>query len=437
MSRARNLCKGIGIYAIAIALSGCSCNVQMLDAVKNSESHTVPAPTACTPGEFCEEPSTLKMAGQGYGLPSLLGYQAHGDIFLVGGTPIINQLLVKAGESDIGMIGFSPDGEWFAYYVGSISKGNSYKLHLISASGDEITTIPERKSVSTQDNSLAGSWGEAHWITSEYIGVKVFDPDAIHTNKMVFGILNVFSGKWNEIVLKNLPDHDPTPHYPGTWAFSSDFKRVLYVSLQRQDDGSADVSLVLWDIDNQVELWRDAQFFDSSFAFGYQDAAWSPDGAMLAFGGAEHLGDPAVRQLDQQGVYLLDRDGARLRLITNFLPTYETFTSYGFSWSLDGRYLAFMVLGRVSSDKEVTDRLYLYDTVTTQVMLLCQRQVASGRWHDGPVWSPDGRYLAYADSKLAPPDGEMRLLRVIDLCTGETLILAEDISFIGGWSNGW
>jgi hypothetical protein len=437
MSRARNLCKGIGICALAIALSGCSCGTETLDAVKNSDSHTAPAPTACIPGEFCEEPRTLEMTDQGYGLPGLLGYQSRGDIHLIGGTPVSNQLLVEAGESDVGLIGFSPNGEWFAYYTGSVATGGQYELHLVPRDGEEVVTIPEREAVAMQANSLAGSWGEARWITNQYIRVKVFDPDAIHTNKMVFGILNAFDGEWNDDVLRSLPGHDPTPHYPGTWAFSPDFERVFLVSAQPQSDSSALVSLVLWDSDSDVELWRDDRFSGSSFASGYNDAAWSPDGAVLAFGGAENLEDSATRQLDQQGVYLLHRDGAQLSLVTDFLSTYETFTSYGFSWSQDGRYLAFMVLGQVSSETQVTDRLYVYDAVTVRIIPLCQRQVASGRWHDGPIWSPDGRYLAYADSTQAPSDDEMKQLRVVDLCNGDVVILAEDISFIGGWSASW
>jgi WD40 repeat protein len=371
--------------------------------------------------------------GPGYGLPGLLVYSTYRGIHFVGGTPLIDRLLVASSVGpNVSAVGFSPDGKWFAYYTGFAYEGYPYKLHLISASGEEIVTVPEYEIVPVQKGSHAGRW-YVRWITNEYVMVGTFYPETIYDNEWVVGILNAFTGEWNDLAPGDLPNHNPTPHYPGTWAFSPNLKRVFSVSRQRQDDRTSVIWLVLWDVENQTRLWRDDRFYSSGFAYGNQnDAAWSADGSVLAFGGAE-TPKPTVRQLEQQGIYLLDQDGTQLRLVTNFSSSYETFSTYGLNWSPNGRYLAFMLLGRTAPEAEVTDHIYLYDLVSDRVIHLCQRQTSAGFLADSPVWSPDGRYLAYIDWKDSPQ--EVRLARVIDIYSGEVVTVAEDIGLLGGW--GW
>jgi len=420
-----------------LVLSGCKGAARPPEGASKSSSQTTLTPTDDLFPKACSNSQESISPDSDYGLPGTLAYTRRGDIRLLGGTPLVDRLLVDTDGLDIGMVGFSPDGKWFAYYTGSADKGHLYKLHLVSASGEEIVTVPEYEIVPIQAGSFAGTWGGINWITDDYIKVGAFKPEAVHTNRYVFSILDAFTGKWHHSVLERLPAHDPDPHYPGTWAFSPDFKRVLSVSRQKQDDGTSIISLVLQDIENQVELWRDNRFYDSRFAFGTsREAAWSADGSVLAFGGAEVPESLSLHQLDQQGVYVLDREGVQLRLITNFSASYKTFYSYSLSWSPSGRYLAFWVRGSVTSEMEQTDDLYLYDAKNDCVIRLCRFQVTSSFWHDNPpIWSPDSRYLAYVDQQVFPR--ETRLLKVIDIYTGEVVSLAEDISSLGGWSGVW
>lgn len=397
-------------------------------------SQVLPTLTANVAVTACREWNKMVTPGPGYGLPGSLAYTSNG-IHLIGGTPLADRSLLTTNQADVGMVGFSPDGKWFAYYVGSAYKGRPYKLHLISMRGEEIVTVPEYEIVPVQAEGYAGGWGNVYWITNEYMRVEVYDPAATYSNKVTVGILNAFTGEWNETLLESLSNRNTRRYHIGALAFGPGLKRILYVARYENDAGFTVPTLMLWDLENQMELWRDDRLYGSSFTYGGGDMAWSPDGSVIAFVGPEAPELSGRQYLDQQGVYILDRDGVQLQLITRFLSHYNFFFSYGLNWSPDGRYLAFILLGRTAPGVEATDRIYLYDSVTDQITYLCQRQQTTAFLGDAPVWSPDSRYLAYIDWKDSPQ--EVRLAKVIDIYTGEVVTVAEHIGRLGGWSGVW
>jgi hypothetical protein len=133
--------------------------------------------------------------------------------------------------------------------------------YLIAASGEERVTVPEYEIVPVQKGSYAGDW-YVRWITNEYVMVGTFYPGETYDSDWVVGILNAFTGEWNNLTPGDLPNHYPGPHSPGTWAFSPDFERVLAVSRRRHDDDTPTIWtsttwLVLWDLEKRTELWQD------------------------------------------------------------------------------------------------------------------------------------------------------------------------------------
>ena len=260
------------VCLLVIVLSGCKA-VRMPVACKNAEQPATPGP--------------------GYGLPGSVAYIGDGGVRLVGGTPLTDRLLLDIGQigaENFSEIGFSPNGEWFAYVTGNPYEGISQELHLISANRDEIVTVPEYELVPTQVGTDIGNWG-AWWISDRYMGVSARDPIQFYHTRMVIGILDPFTGKWNNALLEALPAYEPGPNYPHSMAFSPDLKRVLTLA-----EGTNTVWLVLFDLENERELWRDDRFYESSFVSGGvgDTVAWSPDGSVVAFGGVE---DPAIKNI--------------------------------------------------------------------------------------------------------------------------------------------
>jgi Tol biopolymer transport system component len=151
----------------------------------------------------------------------------------------------------------------------------------------------------------------------------------------------------------------------------------------------------------------------------------------VAFGGAE---DPTLSgsQLSQQGVYLLDRNGRHLRLVTDFASSYTGFHATRLNWSPDGRYLAFTSLESTNPDAEAKTRLYLYDTTTGRVINLCQFQTET---NTTPLWSPDSRYLAFVDSEVSIFQGS--ILKILDIYSGELVTVADTGCCLYGWSGVW
>ncbi len=116
-----------------------------------------------------------------------------------------------------------------------------------------------------------------------------------------------------------------------------------------------------------------------------ETAAWSPDGAKIAFA-----------RKGERGLFVMNADGSGLRLLSDLRATDPV-------WSPDGSRIAFTAKG------DTDDAIYIVDAdgVTTT-------WIARGGW---PSWSPDGSELVYTDRGVlmvqgADPDADPRPLGV-------------------------
>ncbi len=168
-------------------------------------------------------------------------------------------------------------------------------------------------------------------------------------------------------------------------------------------------------------------------------ARFSPDGRYLAF--------LSGREGKKSQVWLLDRRGGEAVKLTDYKASVSDF-----AWSPDGKRLA-LVVGDVDPDEQADDKaggdkegaaktpkpivihrlqflrdgegflrdlhehLYVFD-----VAAKASTQITSGLFDDeDPVWSPDGRWLAFASNRTADPDAnENSDVFVVEAKAGQT-----------------
>jgi TolB protein len=165
---------------------------------------------------------------------------------------------------------------------------------------------------------------------------------------------------------RGAPEPVRTPaSYTAHLSFSHDGRRLAYV----QQVTTGLLYTVRFDPVREVSLSERKEIFRSSK--GASRPALSPDGKWLAFNSTEN----------QEDLFVVGVDGAGLRQITS-----DGHRNRGPRWSPDGKSLAFF--STRSGDWEIW-------TVQADGSGLRQITNLAGQNVAWPVWSPDGRYLAY------------------------------------------
>lgn len=229
---------------------------------------------------------------------------------------------------------------------------NNYETSIISSDGSIISSFP-----------VDDSWSSINWLTDQQAIFGRIDGSPTSTE-----IVNVLSGERKTIA----PD---LPHffdgYPGeSWGF---WKFVFDPSLSRivykQENTEGLPSLVLWDLENNQEMWR-----LEKPSVHFTKPAWSPDGNRLAVVAMNQLED----NFDRFELFIVNYDGQGAQWI-DMKGYFPEALSARIKWSPDGRYIAIMTAMEQSP-------FLVLDTSTHQVMDYC---ILGGHANDPLLWSPD------------------------------------------------
>jgi Tol biopolymer transport system component len=144
-------------------------------------------------------------------------------------------------------------------------------------------------------------------------------------------------------------------------------------------------------------------------------AVWSPDGARLAF---------RSYQEGNWQLYVMDADGGHIhRLTTNDLLDSVV------SWSPDGRSIAYVSVSPQDSNFDIFTMQAVCDASCDN----SPRRLTNADAPEGdPVWSPDGRWIAYVTQVGSDGDSEIGL---IDAQTGAAHLLTDNSR--DDWSPAW
>lgn len=142
---------------------------------------------------------------------------------------------------------------------------------------------------------------------------------------------------------------------------------------------------------------------------GSESFSWSPDGKLLAVAGRERTASAAWS--DDTNIFVLNADGSGSRCITSQNLAADALPV----WSPDGRTLAYLAMQRPGHEAD-RKRVVLFDTRKGT------RRVLTEAWDRSPselVWSPAGR-MFYA----VAPDSARQQLFALDAVTGSVAKIA-------------
>ena len=186
---------------------------------------------------------------------------------------------------------------------------------------------------------------------------------------------------------------------------SPDGKWVCYALTSvdsAKDRRNTNLWMVSWDGKETMQLTYGTN--------GASSPKWSPDGKYLSFSSS--------REGKKSQIWVMDRRGGEARKLTDLKSG-----SGDYVWSPDGTKLALTIQDQPDTSKTKTakpiviDRyqfkadvqgyllnqrthLYLYDIASGKLDTL-----TSGNYNEGsPVWSPDGKQLAFVSNRTAEPD---------------------------------
>ena len=198
--------------------------------------------------------------------------------------------------------------------------------------------------------------------------------------------------------------------YMGSLSWSHDGSRIVYMAAVDLAERPQRSRLRVIDVASGSEVPL------SEERLGFLPA-WSPDGAKIAFGA--FVGSLDERGKGESEIFVMDGDGGNLRRLSD-----RPGPDLSSTWSSDNRRIVWWGHDAPTDSPSQTPalRIFMAELDTGRVAEL-------GEGSD-PVWSPDGRHIAFVRQR-EPQQGVVQAIPDVDIFvqdveTGETLQLTEN-----------
>lgn len=217
-------------------------------------------------------------------------------------------------------------------------------------------------------------------------------------------------------------------------AFAPDGRSLAYGSVEHEGNEESDAArrlayrnsaLVIADVADDGTV-SDRLSIDVGDGLPPPCPVWSPDGGQVAFGVPRTSPINPETSAEGSDVWLVRLDDGRTTVLADLLAT-------DLEWSPDGDLLAIAsgVDERIPGNVLHDGQIHLYEPSSGVT-----RTLESTLGATSLTWSPDGRRIAYATIPNATDDSQNEL-RVVDIDTGETELLAAPYGAIHGVGPVW
>jgi hypothetical protein len=157
------------------------------------------------------------------------------------------------------------------------------------------------------------------------------------------------------------------------------------------------------------------------------EVAWLPDGTHVAIIGAGKHVEPS--KVSSEEIFIVDESGRQIRQVTHLSTFYQAnYNLFNPVWSPDGRYIAFWQKDVNKPTKGL--RLLVVDTQTEQTTSYCTWGEPKGTRFYGPIWSPNGKQLLIGDQRVQDTISAV----IVDVDTNNAFLVSND-AIPGGWMN--
>lgn len=316
------------------------------------------------------------------------------------------QFLYQNGYERVFHFLASPDRTHVAYRRWILNEENEVtenSLIIADNAGQIIASVPFQED----------HWSVYRWIDNQTLAIRWREEDRSTSAGLDIIWLNPFTG--NEEFITT-PTKFPSDLYIDagllTWEFPLVYDAKLHLLAYPGYTESYEEAIILWDVNARQDIARyPAEVFES-----LQGPVWSPDEKIFAFAMAEYY-DPSSPTIRKQELFSINQDGELSRL-THLTKYYRQVSIGHFSWSPDGRYIAFAYRNPLSDNE---DSIAIFDMETQEVTDYCLPGVNS----PALVWSPNGKQIVV---DISSTDSESRGVILIDIIKGYAFQISEDMT---------
>jgi hypothetical protein len=320
-----------------------------------------------------------------------------------------DKIILPETSDAIGVFDISPNGQWLAYML--FREKPERKIFITEADGQIRQTLPWEEAWS----SLSG------WLDNNRL---LIDLEGDRVDSVL--VLNPFTGQ-RKVLLPDYPDIY-TIDAPYAWeeyastltAYDPTLTRVVYPG-PVYEHPPAMRSYVIWDLPTHQEITKVL-----SIGVWDEPPMWSPDGSqfLIAMPQREFT---LYGYIPDDELYSVSRDG-QITKLTNLSAYYPGLMISNYSWSPDGRYIAFwMEPNPPPGGLDYNMQLAVLDTVTQEVTLFCIKGDFK-RFAWTPIWSPNSQQVMI----LSRSDDNISKLVLVDVVNSLAVEVAQWV-MPGGW----